>query len=320
MTPAPSKQTEMDQDSQPSEVAAKAVLLEECEEQFGLLQKLQNEIILADTEANDDQSNEAVNRLIAVTSELEQWQEMEPKLLTTSPDVLLAVGKEELQRLNSQLKMVLSCSQAKLDAQKKILKREQTWQAEKKEALNAVCEKITRLQCENEKSEHSVLQDMKRKINNLKDYHSSLMEMLSDMLAEHFPLPDPQGNGTKKKRAAAYDAEINLISLSEIIERLTNKTLETPHDPYVTTDDTFWPPYTEMLLRNDIPQTDKTDELIVFKSERERVISGQETDSAFAVAQYRAPGSVKGEITDLLANAGVPLFASSPGVEMMGFP
>ncbi len=49
----------------------------------------------------------------------------------------------------------------------------------------------------------SVLQDMKRKINNLKDYHSGLMEMLSDMLAEHFPLPDPQGNGTKKKRVGA---------------------------------------------------------------------------------------------------------------------
>ncbi|KAI2668432.1 Centromere protein K [Labeo rohita] len=324
-TPTPSKQTEMEQDiqsSQSSEAAAKAVLLEECEQQFGLLQKLQNEIILADTEANDDQTNEAVNRLIAVTSELEQWQEMEPKLLTTSPEVLLAVGKEELQRLNGQLKMVLSCSQAKLDAQKKILKREQTWQAEKKEALNAVCEKITRLQSENEKSEHS------------------LMEMLSDMLAEHFPLPDPQGNGTKKKRAAAYDAEINLISLSEIIERLTNKTLETPHDPYVTTDDTFWPPYTEMLLRNGIATRHPEDcnkiltlsawdmdlkmswqpQLQSDKRERERLISGQETDSAFAVAQYRAPGSVKGEITDLLANAGVPLFASSPGVEMMGFP
>ncbi|XP_056110358.1 centromere protein K [Rhinichthys klamathensis goyatoka] len=252
MSPAPSKQTEMEQSSPSSDdagcMAAKAVLLEDCEQQFGLLQKLQNEIILADTEADD----EAVNRLIAITSELEQWQEMEPKLLTTNPEVLVAVGKEELQRLNCQLKMVLSYSQAKLDAQKKILKREQTWQAEKKEALNAVSEKITRLRHENEKSEHSILQDMKRKINNLKDYHSSLMEMLSDMLAEHFPLPDPLGNGTKKKRAAAYDAEINLISLSEIIERLTNKTLETPHDPYVTTDDTFWPPYTEMLLRNAI--------------------------------------------------------------------
>lgn len=35
--------------------------------------------------------------------------------------------------------------------------REQTWQAEKKEALNAVSEKITRLRHENEKSEHRFL-------------------------------------------------------------------------------------------------------------------------------------------------------------------
>lgn len=258
MTPTPSKQTEMAQDTQSSEDAecmdtAKTVLLDECEQQFGLLNKLQNEIILADTESNDDESNEAVNRLNAITAELEQWQEMEPKLLLTNPDVLLSVGKEELQRLNSQLKMVLSCSQARLSALKGMLKREQMWLAEKNEVLSAVSERVTTLQHENETlSGHGVLQDMKRKINNLKDYHGSLMEMLSDMLAEHFPLPAPQGNGTKKKRAAPCDADVVLISLSEIIEKLMNKTLETPHDPYVTTDDTFWQPYTEMLLRSGV--------------------------------------------------------------------
>lgn len=248
----------MAQDTQSSDDAecmdtAKTVLLDECEQQFGLLNKLQNEIILADTESNDDESNEAVNRLNAITAELEQWQEMEPKLLLTNPDVLLSVGKEELQRLNSQLKMVLSCSQARLSALKGMLKREQTWLAEKNEVLSAVSERVTTLQHENETlSGHGVLQDMKRKINNLKDYHGSLMEMLSDMLAEHFPLPAPQGNGTKKKRAAPCDADVVLISLSEIIEKLMNKTLETPHDPYVTTDDTFWQPYTEMLLRSGV--------------------------------------------------------------------
>lgn len=30
---------------------------------------------------------------------------------------------------------------------------------------------------------------------------------------------------------------------------LMNKVLNTPHDPYVTVDSTFWPPYVEMLLR-----------------------------------------------------------------------
>lgn len=45
---------------------------------------------------------------------------------------------------------------------------------------------------------------------------------------------------------------LTLLRHDFLLQRLTNKTLETPHDPYVTTDDTFWPPYTEMLLRNGI--------------------------------------------------------------------
>lgn len=36
------------------------------------------------------------------------------------------------------------------------------------------------------------------------------------------------------------------------MQQLTNKTLETPHEPYVTIDESFWPPYLEMLLRNGI--------------------------------------------------------------------
>lgn len=30
---------------------------------------------------------------------------------------------------------------------------------------------------------------------------------------------------------------------------LMNKLMSTPHDPYVTIENTFWPPYVEMLLR-----------------------------------------------------------------------
>lgn len=30
---------------------------------------------------------------------------------------------------------------------------------------------------------------------------------------------------------------------------LMNKVLSTPHDPYITIDNTFWPPYIELLLR-----------------------------------------------------------------------
>ncbi|XP_026865782.2 centromere protein K isoform X1 [Electrophorus electricus] len=231
----------------------RAELLDQCEEQFGLLQKLQNEIILADTESGDGETSEAMNRLNAIMLELEQWQEMEPKLLSTNPEILLTLGKEELQRLNNQLKMVLSCSQAKQDSLRDLLQREQAWLKEKEEVLSAVTERVSTLRDENERlSEHSILQDMKRKITKVKDYHGNLMETLSDMLAEHFPLPSQQLVGTKKKRGAAAVSGTALISLSEILEKLTNKTLETPHEPYVIIEDSFWPPYIEMLLRNGI--------------------------------------------------------------------
>ncbi|KAI5629122.1 centromere protein K [Silurus asotus] len=233
--------------------AVRAELLDECEEHFEFLQKLQNEIVSADEGSGDGESNEAKKRLNAIMTELEQWQEMEPKLLSTNPDILLAIGKQELKKLNSQLKMVLSSSQARRDALKDLLQREQAWLEEKKEVQSAVTERALTLREENEKlSEHSILQDIKRKISKVKDYHGTLMEILSDMLVEHFPLPGQQAVATKKKKGAVPDYGPNLISLSEILEQLTNKTLETPHEPYVMIDDSFWPPYIEMLLRNGI--------------------------------------------------------------------
>ncbi|GAA6076093.1 centromere protein K [Tachysurus ichikawai] len=233
--------------------AVRDELLDECEEHFEVLQQLQNEIVSADEGSGDGESNEAKNRLNAIMVELEKWQEMEPKLLSTNPDILLTIGQEELQRHNHQLKMVLSCSQARRDALKDVLQREQAWLEEKKEVLRAVSERVVTLREENEKlSEHSILQDMKRKITKVKDYHGTLMETLSDMLAEHFPLPGQSALGTKKKKGVVPDYGQNLIPLSEILEQLTNKTLEAPHEPYVTIDDSFWPPYIEMLLRNGI--------------------------------------------------------------------
>uniref|UniRef100_A0AAY4EYI0 Centromere protein K n=1 Tax=Denticeps clupeoides TaxID=299321 RepID=A0AAY4EYI0_9TELE len=83
----------------------------------------------------------------------------------------------------------------------------------------------------------------------LKDYQSSLLETLSEMLAEHFPLPDPGGITDRTKLA---EPDMDLMPLNEILELLTNKTLETPHEPYVSIDDRFWPPYIELLLRNGI--------------------------------------------------------------------
>lgn len=236
-------------DSEFSEVA-QAELLNECEEQFARLQMLQNEIILSETDSCESPQDESVNRLSAIAAELILWQKVEPKLLSTNPEVLHAIGTQELQKLNAQLEMVLSCSQAKRNKLRETLKCEQKWLEEKKEVLTAATDHVTRLKLESEQlSEYSVLQETKKKIQKMKDYQDRLMETLGDVLEEHFPLPLNETGANKKKKNIPQELNKNLISLNEILELLMNKTLETPHNPYVTVDDTFWPPYTEMLLR-----------------------------------------------------------------------
>ncbi|KAK7930271.1 hypothetical protein WMY93_006666 [Mugilogobius chulae] len=226
---------------------AQGVMLNQCEEQYGLLEKLQNEIILCEPDCNENQ-DQSVNRLMATEAELKQWSTMEPSLLSKNSEVLLLAGKEEIIKLCSQLELSVLCYEAKRDKLKEFKKLEQKWLEEKKQMLEAVSDHVQRLQMEREKlSENSLYKDTKDKIQKIKLYQERLMESLGDILEKHVP-PPPQTE-TKKKMNSAQDVEVELISLNEILELLMNKVLTTPHDPYVDIDATFWPPYVEMLLR-----------------------------------------------------------------------
>ncbi|KAM4603811.1 centromere protein K [Polymixia lowei] len=228
--------------------AAREELVNECEEQFAQLEKLQNEIILCEPENPQEQS---VNRLITTEAELKQWLAIQPKLLATNPEVLLHAGKQEMLKLYSELEMVVACCQAKRDSLRETQKREQKWLEEKQKVLIAATDHVERLKMERETlSEHSVFQDTKNKIQKMKHYQDRLMETLGDLLENYFPLPQNETNSSKKKKNIPLHLNEDLISLNEILELLMNKALESPHDPYVTIDDRFWPPYIEMLFRN----------------------------------------------------------------------
>ncbi|XP_062243647.1 centromere protein K [Platichthys flesus] len=230
--------------------AAQAELLELCEEQFSQLEKLQNEIILSEPDYCENLQEQSVNRLIATEAELKQWLAVEPKLLAANSEVLLEAGKEEMLKLSSELEMVASCHEAKTEKLRETKELELKWLEEKKQVLLAASDRAERLQLDKEKiSEQSVLQDTKAKIQKMKVYQERLMECLGDVLEKHVPLPQIESNTNKKKKNIELGINENLISLNEILEVLMNKVLSTPHDTYVTIDDTFWPPYIEMLLR-----------------------------------------------------------------------
>ncbi|CAN9509935.1 unnamed protein product [Ophioblennius macclurei] len=232
---------------------AQSELMDLCEQQFMQMEKLQNEMILSEPDLNENPHEQSVNRLLHTEAELKQWLTAEPKLLSANSEILLQAGKEEMLKLCSELEMVASCYEAKRNKLTETKEVEETWLEEKKKVFTAVSDHAERLKAERENlSELSMLQDMKDKIQKMKSYQETLMSCLGNVLEKHLPPLDKEFSANMKKKNAKYEITDDLISLNEMLEVLMNKVLNTPHDPYVTVDATFWPPYVEMLLRHGI--------------------------------------------------------------------
>ncbi|XP_047935487.1 centromere protein K isoform X2 [Anser cygnoides] len=172
------------------------------------------------------------------------------QIISTNPEVLLTLGKEELQKVKKDLEMVLSTVQSRNKKLKEDLEREQQWHDEQEKILDAL--KEIEKNMENEVVSHSkkrALQKLKDEILKVKAYKEELLNALGVFLEEHFPLPEEDGRAKKKKKKKSEEPDAQLITLHEILEILINKLLRTPHEPYVTINDSFWPPYIELLLR-----------------------------------------------------------------------
>ncbi|XP_077428268.1 centromere protein K [Vanacampus margaritifer] len=227
---------------------AQKELLNQCKHQFAQFEELQNKILLCEPDQGENTQEQSVNRLFATEAEMKKWLTVEPRLLAGNPEVLLKAGKEEMLKLCSEMEMAHTCCEKKRDKLQETKELELKWLEEKKEALMAVIDHAERLQEQSEKlSEHGVLLEMKEKINTLKEYKEKLMKSLGYILETHVPPPCDDLSTNKKNIRSNLNED--LISLNEILELLMNKFLKTPHDPYVTIDSTFWPPYVEMLLR-----------------------------------------------------------------------
>ncbi|NXU38816.1 CENPK protein, partial [Drymodes brunneopygia] len=153
-----------------------------------------------------------------------------------------------LQKVKNYLEKLLSSVCSKNKQLEEDLKREQQWYEEQKQILDSLTkiEEEAKSQVE-QPSTKSALNDLKNKMLRLKTYKKELLSALGEFLDEHFPVPET-GENTQKKKSSAEPA-VELITLQEILEMLINKLFSTPHEPYVTINESFWPPYIEMLLR-----------------------------------------------------------------------
>ncbi|NWW19941.1 CENPK protein, partial [Falcunculus frontatus] len=153
-----------------------------------------------------------------------------------------------LQKVKNDLEMVLSAVQSKNKKLEEDLKREQQWCEEQEQVLDTLnkTEEETKTQVEQPSTKRE-FDELKNKIMKLKSYRKKLLSALGEFLDEHFSLPEKVANTENKKSSA--EPAVELITVQEVLEILINKLMTTPHEPYVTINESFWPPYIELLLR-----------------------------------------------------------------------
>ncbi|XP_053156790.1 centromere protein K [Hemicordylus capensis] len=230
---------------------AKEQLIEECEEIWKQIEEFQNKITLQEVETlpdSDPKVSLLMKRMKALAAESSQWQTRMPEIITTNPDVLEALGREQLQRLGHDLAMMQSTVHSKNKKLKQDLTREQQWLEEQQQLID--CLNQTEEEISNQVvhfSEKRAFQELKSKMLKIKAYKEEILNALGEFLEEHFPLPDDRS--TKKKRGSSEKPAVQIITLHEILESLIHKLINTSHDPYITISDSFWSPYIELLLR-----------------------------------------------------------------------
>ncbi|KAM8960851.1 centromere protein K [Pelodytes ibericus] len=232
---------------------AKEELVQQCEDVWGQIQECQSRLMLTTTETlpeSDVQLHLLMTQVKALHAEYEQWQKRSPEIISKNQDVLLASGKEELEKTDRDLEMMLSSVRAKNKELQKDLEKEQYWMEGQQQLVDALTARLDELKTQATGfSEKRVFQDLADKLVKVRAYKEELLTSLGVFLEEHFPLPVQEIKGSKKKPRLSAESTVQWITLHEILEILINKMMSTPHDPYVVTDQQYWPPYIEMLLR-----------------------------------------------------------------------
>ncbi|KFV63991.1 Centromere protein K, partial [Dryobates pubescens] len=195
-------------------------------------------------------------RVKALSSEHNQWENRNPELVFDSPNVLLSLGKEELQNVKEDLEMLLSAVQAKNKQLEEDLEREQQWEDEQKEILHCLAGIKEEIKKQVEiasmrRSKAAALNELQSEVCTLQIHKEKLLTDFAEFLGKHFPHPE---KGRKARNKIFFlTIKFGIINfyffLNLIFQVLMNKLLNTPHEPYVMITDSFWPPYIELLLR-----------------------------------------------------------------------
>ncbi|NXY45495.1 CENPK protein, partial [Ceuthmochares aereus] len=161
-----------------------------------------------------------------------------------------------LQKVKYNLEIALAVVQLKNKQLQEDLEREQQWHEEQEKTLDFLnrIEEEAKIQVEQTSRKSlngTISHDLQKKMLQLRRYKEEIWTALGEFLQKQFPLPE-KGESSKRKKKPSEEPDVKLITLKEILMLLMKKSMETPHEPYIRVNDSFWPPYIELLLRSGI--------------------------------------------------------------------
>ena len=175
------------------------------------------------------------------------------------PLVLQELLKEELTQSNEQLEQTLSLirtQHADVVAENKNKKELHEQHLLIKDELTKKLEYLE--QNPDQLDEKVLLADSDKKYQTINKHLIDLMKKLAAFVQTHFPPPSAKETTTLKKTSSKgrrqsggeEEAIQPVHSLQSMLEDLMNKSVQSPHDPYVELDhETHWQPYIQLLLR-----------------------------------------------------------------------
>lgn len=94
--------------------------------------------------------------------------------------------------------------------------------------------------------------EIQEKIKHGNSYFKKILRELQKFVDQQLPLPSEETFNEVKKKLRSADRKMthkDMSSLKDMLSSLMNSCIDTPDDPYIIIDYTFWPPYVELLLR-----------------------------------------------------------------------
>lgn len=232
--------------SEDLKLASQAKLMQECEDLWLDVNKLQAQVASSTPSGPVSEDNPMVSiseaKIKALKGQLAAENEKELSLLPTESDTLRVLLRGELASSVHQLEQTLEVIQG----QRRELEEEVKWEKQildQQKQLQAILQSKLALAKNSSKTSSSIEADLTATKRRIEQETIRILRELKNFSKKHFPHP------SEADSSDTSSASRDVLTLLDVLENFMNKSVDQEGSPYIEIDDTYWPPYVELLLR-----------------------------------------------------------------------